>query len=82
MRWRTSSIAVSSAATSVTSHWEKQRRGMGGADLGDEVLGRSIAMSTKRHWPSGRRRPRPSRADARAAAGDEDDLIDERGIAG
>ena len=56
---------------------------MGGADLGDEVLGgldgdidkSDIGLLLGEGLDH-------RRADARPAAGDEDDLVDERGIAG
>ena len=68
MRWRISSIAVSGAAMSVTCTEERARK-VGGADLGDEVLDASTAMSIKPHWPSARRSLDHRGADARPAAG-------------
>ena len=62
---------------------KKQRRGMGGADLRDEVFGRLDGDIDKGHigFLLGEGLDH-RRADARSAAGDEDDLIDERGVAG
>ena len=62
---------------------KKQRRGVGGADFRDELLGRldgdidkgDIGLLLGEGLDH-------RRADARPAAGDEDDLIDERGVAG
>ena len=62
---------------------KKERRKVRGADLGDEVLGRfdgdvdkgDIGLLLGEGFDH-------RRADARPAAGDEDDLVDERGVAG
>ncbi len=62
---------------------KKQRRRVGGADLGDEVLGRFDGDVDKSHIGLLLGEGLDHRgADARAAAGDEDDLVDERGVAG
>ena len=62
---------------------KKQRRGVGGADLRDEVFGRLDGDIDKSDIGLLLGEGLDHRgADARPAAGDKDDLVDERGVAG